>query len=77
MRYGYLRVSSDDQDVNSQKQGVEAFAKAKGWQISEYISDEGVSGGKVPSKRNLGPLLKGLNKGDNNHFVPVAALAVL
>ena len=54
MIYGYLRVSSDEQDVNSQKQGVEAFAKAKGWQISEYISDEGVSGGKVPSKRNLG-----------------------
>ena len=64
MIYGYLRVSSDDQDVNSQKQGVEAFAKAKGWQISEYISDEGVSGGKVPSKRDLGPLLKGLKKGD-------------
>lgn len=64
MIYGYLRVSSDEQDVNSQKQGVEQFAKENGWQIDEYISDEGVSGGKDPNKRNLGPLLKKLNKGD-------------
>lgn len=27
MIYGYLRVSSDEQDVNSQKQGVEEFAE--------------------------------------------------
>lgn len=64
MIYGYLRVSSDEQDVNSQKQGVEEFAKNHGWQIEEYISDEGVSGGKDPDKRNLGPLLKKLNKDD-------------
>lgn len=64
MIYGYLRVSSDEQDVNSQKQGVEGFAKEKGWAIDEYITDEGVSGGKDPSKRNLGPLLQKLHKGD-------------
>ena len=27
MIYGYLRVSSDEQDVNSQKQGVVKFAE--------------------------------------------------
>lgn len=64
MIYGYLRVSSDEQDVNSQKQGVEGFAKEKEWAIDEYITDEGVSGGKDPSKRNLGPLLQKLHKGD-------------
>ncbi len=64
MIYGYLRVSSDEQDVNSQKQGVEAFAAAKGWTIEKYISDEGVSGGKNPDKRKLGPMLKQLRKGD-------------
>lgn len=64
MIYGYLRVSSDEQDVNSQKQGVESFAKERGWTIEEYITDEGVSGGKNPDKRNLGPLLKKLIKGD-------------
>lgn len=64
MIYGYLRVSSDEQDVNSQKQGVVKFAESKGWTIDEYITDEGVSGGKDPDKRNLGPLLKKLEKGD-------------
>lgn len=64
MIYGYLRVSSDEQDVNSQKQGVEKFAQDKGWTIDSYITDEGVSGGKDPDKRNLGPLLKKLKKDD-------------
>lgn len=64
MVYGYLRVSSDEQDVNSQKQGVEKFANERGWQIDKYITDEGVSGGKDPNKRNLGPLLKLLQKDD-------------
>lgn len=64
MIYGYLRVSSDEQDINSQKQGVDQFAKDKGWTIDEYITDEGVSGGKDPDKRNLGPLLKLINKDD-------------
>lgn len=64
MIYGYLRVSSDEQDVNSQRQGVEGFAKDHNWEIEEYITDEGVSGGKDPDKRNLGPLLKKLQKGD-------------
>lgn len=64
MIYGYLRVSSDEQDVNSQKQGVVEFAKSKGWEIEKYITDEGVSGGKDPDKRNLGPLLKLLQKDD-------------
>lgn len=64
MIYGYLRVSSDEQDVNSQKQGVVKFAEAREWHIDEYITDEGVSGGKDPDKRNLGPLLKKLKKDD-------------
>lgn len=64
MIYGYLRVSSDEQDVNSQKQGVEQFAKDRSWNIDKYITDEGVSGGKDPDKRNLGPLLQLLKKDD-------------
>ncbi len=64
MIYGYLRVSSDTQDVNSQRQGVDGFAKAKGWTIEKYISDEGISGGVNPDKRKLGPMLKKLQKGD-------------
>lgn len=64
MIYGYLRVSSDKQEVEAQKQGVDKFAEQHQWEIDEYITDEGVSGGKDPSKRNLGPLLKKLKKED-------------
>lgn len=64
MIYGYLRVSSDEQDVNSQKQGVIKFAEQHDWKIDEFISDEGVSGGKDPDKRKLGPMLKKLKKDD-------------
>lgn len=64
MIYGYLRVSSDKQDINSQRLGVDAFAKKQNWTIDSYITDEGVSGGKDPSKRNLGPLLQKLVKDD-------------
>lgn len=64
MIYGYLRVSSDAQDVNSQRQGVDNFANKQAWKIDEYITDEGISGGKDPSKRKLGPLLEKMNEGD-------------
>ena len=64
MIYGYLRVSSDEQDVNSQKQGVVKFAEEHNMPIDKFITDEGVSGGKDPDKRNLGPLLKLINEGD-------------
>lgn len=64
MIYGYLRVSTDEQDSLSQKQGVDQFAKNKGWTIDEYITDEGVSGEKDPSKRNLGGLLNKIKEKD-------------
>lgn len=64
MIYGYLRVSSDKQDVNSQRLGVERYSEEHDLPIGEYITDEGVSGGKDPSKRNLGPLLDKMKEGD-------------
>lgn len=64
MIYGYLRVSSDDQTVLNQKEGVVAFASVRGWKIDDYILDEGISGTKDPDKRNLGKLLKKVQNGD-------------
>jgi DNA invertase Pin-like site-specific DNA recombinase len=64
MIYGYLRVSSDEQDVNNQKQGVIELAKKNNWEIEDWISDEGVSGTKDPDKRQLGILMKRCNSGD-------------
>lgn len=42
--YAYLRVSTDMQDVNSQRIGIEEFAKSREWEIDEWTLDEGVSG---------------------------------
>jgi DNA invertase Pin-like site-specific DNA recombinase len=64
MIYGYLRVSSDQQDVNNQKQGVMELANRNGWSIDDWIVDDGVSGTKEPDKRELGVLMKRCKKGD-------------
>jgi len=60
----YLRVSSDVQDVNSQRIGIEDFCRAKGWTDIKWVMDEGISGAVEPSKRKLGGLLKEAQKGD-------------
>lgn len=64
MTYAYLRVSTDKQDGQNQRVGVEALAKARGLVIDEYIDEEGVSGLKDPDKRELGKLMKKLKPGD-------------
>ena len=57
MIYGYVRVSSDKQDYNNQKVGVDDLALRKGWKIDKYILDDGVSGTVDAKKRNLGKQL--------------------
>jgi DNA invertase Pin-like site-specific DNA recombinase len=64
MVYGYLRVSSDKQDVESQKIGVVDKAAELHLEIGEWIADEGVSGVKEYSKRQLGELMKKAKPGD-------------
>ena len=62
--YGYLRVSTDKQDCENQKIGVEELAKKQGVPIESWIIDDGVSGIKEPEKRKLGKLLKRIKSGD-------------
>lgn len=64
MIYAYLRVSTGKQDGESQRIGIEEFARRKGIVIDEYIDDKGVSGTREPEKRELGKLLKKLKQGD-------------
>ena len=64
MIYGYIRVSTDKQDCDNQKIGIEQKAKALGFKIERYIEDAGVSGTKEPDKRALGGCLKKLKEGD-------------
>lgn len=64
MIYGYLRVSSDRQDVESQKIGVVKKAEELHVTIDEWIKDEGVSGVKEYNKRHLGELMNKAKSGD-------------
>lgn len=64
MVYGYLRVSTEDQDENSQRRGVDEFAAKNGLKIDEYVIDHGLSGAKEFKERNIGKLIKKMQKGD-------------
>lgn len=64
MIYGYIRVSTDKQDCENQKLGIEFKASALGLSIDKYIEDAGISGTKEPEQRALGGMLRKLNPGD-------------
>ena len=64
MIYGYIRVSTDRQDCENQKMGIDCKAKNMGLRIDKYIQDAGVSGAKDPDKRALGGCLRKLKSGD-------------
>lgn len=53
---GYLRVSTEEQvesgaGMDAQRAAIEKAAAVKGWTITEWLSDEGLSGGMSPSER--------------------------
>ena len=64
MIYGYIRVSTDKQDCENQKLGIESKASALGLSIDKYIEDAGISGTKEPEQRALGGVLSKLSPGD-------------
>ncbi|MDE6250945.1 MAG: recombinase family protein [Alphaproteobacteria bacterium] len=64
MIYGYIRVSTDSQDCENQKIGIESKATSLGLKIDKYIEDAGVSGTKEPNERALGGCLAKLKSGD-------------
>ena len=58
MRVGlYFRVSTTDQDPESQGREVRAFVEARGWEVAETYQDLGVSGARA-SRPALDRLLK-------------------
>jgi len=61
--YGYIRVSSDKQSVENQRYEIIRFCKTENIKISDWI-EETISGTKAINKRELGLLLKKINKGD-------------
>ncbi len=63
MNYGYIRVSSDKQTVENQRFEINNFCKSQNIVIDGWI-EETISGTKSYDKRELGKLLKKVQKGD-------------
>lgn len=63
MIYAYLRVSTDKQDENNQRLGVDEKAKELGVQFDKYYIEH-VSGITDPEERVLGKLLKKVKEND-------------
>ena len=61
--YGYIRVSSDKQTVENQRFEINRFAETEGLHVDGWI-EETISGTKSYDKRQLGKLLKKVQKGD-------------
>ena len=64
MIYGYLRVSTDIQDLDNQKQSLLNYEQSNGIKIDRYIEDDGISGTTDYEERNLGKLIGRCKKGD-------------
>lgn len=76
MIYCYLRVSTDTQDVNAQKIGIQDFLKAKEMPGDiQWVMDEGISGAVDWRKRKLGKILKQATKGDVLVFSEISRIA--
>jgi len=63
MIYGYIRVSSDKQTVENQRFEINNFCKRGKIEVGGWI-EETISGTKSYNKRELGKLLKHVQKGD-------------
>ena len=63
MIYGYIRVSSDKQTVENQRFEIRNFCQYQNLKIDVWI-EETISGTKSYDKRQLGKLLKKVNKDD-------------
>ncbi len=72
MNYAYIRVSTEKQTVENQKQEIERFANAKGIEIQKWVKEtaSGTTPLRLPPQggrerpRKLGALLKKMRKGD-------------
>ena len=63
MIYGYIRVSSDRQTVENQRFEIMNFCERQKLKINDWI-EETISGTKNYDKRQLGKLLKKVDKND-------------
>ena len=63
----YLRVSTDGQTTENQRQALQEAAEARGWQVVATYEDAGISGAKGRDKRpGLDQMLKDATRGQFN-----------
>lgn len=62
MIYGYIRVSTDKQNIENQRFEIENFAKKHGLTVNHWVT-EIISSQKELKKRKLSSLLKRTKKG--------------
>lgn len=63
MTYGYIRVSTDQQNTENQKFEIKNFSEAQKINIDFWI-EETISGTRLVENRKLGTLLKKMKDGD-------------
>lgn len=62
--YAYYRVSTEEQNYESQRIGVVEYAKKHDLSIDKEIVDNGISGTVEVNKRNLGRYIRQMKAGD-------------
>lgn len=72
--YAYLRVSTNEQDVENQKFGITEYATKRGFENVEYVSDS-VSGKVWWNERKLGDLISKTASGDVVIFSEISRIA--
>ena len=75
MNYGYIRVSSDKQTVENQRFEINNFCIKESIHIDGWI-EETISGTKNYNKRQLGKLLKRVQKDHLCRTVPFGAKSI-
>ncbi|MBR3085809.1 MAG: recombinase family protein [Kiritimatiellae bacterium] len=68
-------MSSDSQDVESQKIGIVEFLKQRELEAGEWVADEGVSGAVDWRKRGIGRIIAKAKPGDTLVFSEISRIA--
>lgn len=63
MIYGYIRVSTDKQNVENQRYEIEKYCEQNHFKVDKWV-EEVVSGKKTIENRKLGQLLKRMKRND-------------
>lgn len=70
----YLRVSTEKQHIENQKEEIRRFAETRGLTIDRWVT-ETVSGKTQNKDRKLGPLLRKMNSGDTLIVTEISRLS--